>query len=85
MVKLELFYSPVCPHCPKALRLTSEVAGRYPQVAFVEVDTYTEEGIERGMSVGVMAVPTVALNDEIKLVGWPFEEKDLVSLIESGL
>jgi len=33
----------------------------------------------------VMAVPTVAVDDEIKLVGWPFEEKDLVSLIESSL
>ncbi len=37
------------------------------------------------MSVGVMAVPTVALDGVIKLVGWPFEEKDLVSLIESDL
>ncbi len=85
MVKLELFYSPVCPYCPSAQRLVSEVAGRYPQLEFFEVDTCTEEGIERGMSLGVMAVPTVALNDEIKLVGWPFEEKDLVNLIESGL
>jgi hypothetical protein len=33
----------------------------------------------------VMAVLTVAVDDEIKFVGWPFEEKDLVSLIESSL
>lgn len=85
MVRVELFFSPVCPHCPIARKLVSAVAGRYPHVEFVEVNTYTEEGIERGMSMRVLAVPTVAVDDEIKLVGWPFEEKDLVSLIESGL
>ena len=85
MVRVELFFSPVCPHCPSARKLVSAVAERYPRVEFVEVNTYTEEGIERGMSIRVMAVPTVAVDDEIKLVGWPFEEKDLVNLIESSL
>jgi len=84
MVRLELFFSPVCPYCPSARKLVSAVAERYPRVEFVEVNTYTEEGIERGMSMRVMAVPTVAVDGEIKLVGWPFEEKDLVSLIESS-
>ena len=32
----------------------------------------------------VMAVPTVAVDDEIKLVGWPFEEGDLVEAIEEA-
>jgi len=85
MVRVELFYSPVCPHCPSARKLVSAVAERYCHVEFTEVNTYTEEGIERGMSMHVMAVPTVAVDDEIRLVGWPFEEKDLVSLIESSL
>ncbi|MBN2334050.1 thioredoxin family protein [Candidatus Bathyarchaeota archaeon] len=83
MVKVELFYSPVCPHCPSARRLVSDVAERYPHVEFIEVNTYTEEGIERGMSMQVMAVPTVAVDDEIRLVGWPFEERDLTTLIDS--
>jgi len=85
VVRVELFCSPVYPNCPSARKLVSAVAERYPHVEFVEVNTYTEEGIERGMSMRVMAVPTVAVDDEIKLVGWPFEEKDLVSLIESSL
>jgi thiol-disulfide isomerase/thioredoxin len=85
VVRVELFCSPVCPSCPSARKLVSVVVERYPHVEFVEVNTYTEEGIERGMSMRVMAVPTVAVDDEIKLVGWPFEEKDLVSLIESSL
>ena len=83
-MKVEIFYSPVCPHCPSVRRLVSGVMERYPHVEFIEVNTYTEEGIERGMSMRVMAVPTVAVDDEIKLVGWPFEEKDLTDLLDSA-
>jgi small redox-active disulfide protein 1 len=84
LVKIELFYSPVCPHCPKARVLVEEITKRYEEVEYIEVNTYTEEGIKRGMSMEVMAVPTVAVNDEIKLVGWPFEEGDLVEAIEEA-
>ncbi len=83
--KLELFFSPVCPHCPKAKVLVKEVASRYDDVEYIEVNTYTEEGIKRGMSMQVMAVPTVAIDDEIRLVGWPFEESDVVEAIEGSL
>ena len=81
MVKLELFCSPVCPNCPAARKLFNEVARKHPGDEFVEINTYTEAGIERGMSLKVMAVPTVAVDGELKLVGWPFEEKDLEQAI----
>jgi thioredoxin 1 len=81
MVKVELFCSPVCPNCPSARKLFNEVAGKHPDDEFVEINTYTEAGIERGMSLNVMAVPTVAVDGELKLVGWPFEEKDLEEAI----
>ena len=29
MVKIEVYFSPVCPHCPSAKRLVTEVASRY--------------------------------------------------------
>jgi thiol-disulfide isomerase/thioredoxin len=85
LVKLELFFSPVCPLCPKAKVLVKEVASRYDNVEYIEINTYTEEGIKRGMSMQVMAVPTVAIDDEIKLVGWPFMESDVVKTIEESL
>jgi predicted DsbA family dithiol-disulfide isomerase len=81
VVKVELFCSPVCPNCPAARKVFSKVAGRHPRDKFVEVNTYTEEGIERGMSLKVMAVPTVVVDGEIKLVGWPFDEADLEKAI----
>ncbi|MCW4050172.1 MAG: thioredoxin family protein [Candidatus Bathyarchaeota archaeon] len=85
MVKLEVFLSPVCPYCSQVRELVSRVASRYPDVEVVDVDTYTDEGIERGMSMMVRAVPTIAIDDEIKLVGWPFTEGDLVEHIEAAL
>ena len=85
MVRVEVFFSPVCPHCPQARELVSKVVPGYPDVEFVEVNTYTEEGIDRGMSMKVMAVPTVAVDDEIKLVGWPFSESDLTKHIEAAI
>jgi len=85
LVKLELFFSPVCPHCPKAKVLVKEVASRYDDVEYIEVNTYTEEGIKRGMSMKVMAEPTVAIDDEIRLVGWPFMESDVIKAIEESL
>ena len=68
-----------------ARKLVQDVSARYPQVKVHEVNTYTEGGIKRGMSMNVMAVPTVAINDEIKLVGWPFTEDDVVKQIELAL
>ena len=51
MVKIEVYFSPVCPHCPGAKKLVAEVAARYGgKVEVEEVNTYTAEGIKRGMA-----------------------------------
>lgn len=85
MVKIEIYFSPVCPHCPGAKKLVAEVASRYDDVEVEEVDTFTAEGIERGMANDVMSVPTVFIDGERKFVGFPFAEKDLVASIEEAL
>jgi len=62
------------------------VASRYgDSVEVEEVDTYTPDGIKRGMANGVMAVPTVFVDGERKFVGFPFKEEDLVASIEQAL
>jgi thioredoxin 1 len=86
LVKIEVYFSPVCPHCPGAKKLVAEVASRYEDsVEVEEVNTYTPEGIKRGMANGVMAVPTVFVEGERKFVGFPFKEEDLVVSIEEAL
>lgn len=86
MVKIEVYFSPVCPHCPGAKKLVAGVASRYDgDVEVEEIDTYTEEGIQRGMVNGVMGVPTVFIDGEMKFVGFPFLEEDLAASIEAAL
>jgi len=77
MVKVEFFYSPMCPYCPNARRLLEEYGKTHTGYEVVEVNTFTDEGIERGMSLQVMAVPCIAVDGVIKLSGWPFTEADL--------
>jgi small redox-active disulfide protein 1 len=86
LVKIEVYFSPVCPHCPGAKKLVTEVVARYGgKVVVEEVNTYTAEGIKRGMANEVMSVPTVIIDGEKRIVGFPFPEQDLVSSIEGAL
>ena len=86
LVKIEVYFSPVCPHCPGAKKLVAEVAARYgDSVEVEEVNTYTPEGIKRGMANEVMSVPAVFVKGEQKFVGFPFKEEDLVASIDEAL
>lgn len=82
MKRIELFYSPVCPFCPHARELLEKYKTDNPGFEYTEVDTYTEKGIERGMSLEVMAVPCLVVDDVIKLSGWPFTADDITKAIE---
>jgi glutaredoxin len=81
-MKAELFFSPVCPYCPYARELLNQYQQDNPGFQYVEVDTFTEEGIERGMSLQVMAVPCLVVDDEIKLSGWPFTTEDIFEAVK---
>jgi thioredoxin 1 len=84
MIKVEYFHNPVCPYCPAAKTLITKVLQGLKDVEIVEVDTFTDEGIARGMSLNLMAVPAVAINGVVKLTGWPFEERDLLAYIKEA-
>jgi glutaredoxin len=84
MIKVEYFHNPVCPYCPAAKTLITKVLQGLKDVEIVEVDTFTDEGIARGMSLNLMAVPAVAINGVVKLTGWPFEERDLLEYIKEA-
>jgi predicted DsbA family dithiol-disulfide isomerase len=77
MKKVEFFYSPVCPYCPHARELLKKYRKEHPDFEYTEVNTFTEEGIKRGMSLQVMAVPSLVVQNEIKISGWPFSEEDI--------
>ena len=56
MIKLEYFHNPVCPYCPAAKNLIEKVVAGLKDIEVIDVDTFTEEGIARGMSLNLMAV-----------------------------
>jgi glutaredoxin len=80
-MKLEYFHNPVCPYCPAARELIASVLSHHDGIEYTEVDTFTEEGIKRGMSLSLMAVPAVAIDGVIKLTGWPFDAGDVEAAI----
>lgn len=84
MIKIEYFHNPVCPCCPAAESLVKRVVEGLKDIEVVYVDTFTEEGIARGMTLNLMAVPAVAINGVVKLIGWPFEANDLVAYINEA-
>jgi glutaredoxin len=82
MKQIELFFSPACPYCPHARALLKKYKEDNPDFEYTEVDTFTPEGVERGMSLQVMAVPCLVVDEEIKLSGWPFTAEDITKAIQ---
>jgi thioredoxin 1 len=84
MIKVEYFHNPVCPYCPAAESLVKKIVEELKDIELIYVDTFTEEGIKRGMSLQLMAVPAVAINGVVKLTGWPFDAADLLAYINEA-
>lgn len=70
-VVIEVFTSPTCPHCPRALIMAKEVAAQMPGVQVVEQSTATPQGFAKAAFYGVQAVPTVFINGKSAFVGAP--------------
>ncbi len=67
-LKIEVFTSPTCPHCPAAVRATRELLAKYPglegRVKWSEVSTATSRGRKRAQSYEIRGVPTIILTNE---------------------
>ena len=68
MVKIEIFTSPMCPHCPAVKRVVEEVVSEMGGRIDVENVNVMEEP-ERAVNYGIMAVPTVVIDGEVKFIG----------------
>lgn len=68
---IEVFTSPTCPHCPRAITMAKEVAMQMPGVQVVEVSTATPQGYAKAALYGVQAVPIIFINRKRAFVGAP--------------
>jgi len=72
---IELFFSPICPHCPRAREILLEVLEEVNhKIRLEEVNVFSTEGVEKAEKYGVMAVPTIIVNRKRKIVGVPSKE-----------
>jgi len=70
-VVIEVFTSPGCPHCPRAVLMAKQLAVQMPGIQVVELSTATPEGYAKAALYGVQAVPTIFINGKRAFVGTP--------------
>ena len=68
-IKIEVFTSPTCPHCPAAVKATETLVEENPELAekikWKEMSTASNEGSKKARAYGIRGVPTiVATNSE---------------------
>jgi glutaredoxin len=66
--ELKVFTLPTCSSCPAAKQIALEVA-RKLGLAYREVDMNTQEGLKEGLANQIMSAPSIALEDEVIVVG----------------
>lgn len=79
-VKIEVFTSPTCPFCPKAVEVSKAIAKEMPEVKVIETSTGTEKGRKRAEANEVRSVPTLFITgtgypDRIGYIGAPSHDK----------
>ncbi|UCE74520.1 MAG: thioredoxin family protein [Methanomassiliicoccales archaeon] len=68
-MKIELFYNPGCPICPKAKKLVKKLLRKYPQVEYVELNAFEHQ--DRVIQLGFQAVPAIVIDGALWHVGIP--------------
>lgn len=71
--KLELFYSPFCPSCPKAKDIIRSIAEEY-KVNLEEINILSPDGLKKGREYEIMDVPCTVINKNFKVFGVPVKE-----------
>ena len=80
-IKVELFYSPICPHCPEAKRILLEVLeGVDQEFSVEEVNVFSPEGLERAKKYDIASVPAMVIENKYKIIGVP-QKKSLLRKI----
>lgn len=86
IVKIEVFTSPTCPHCPSAVKATKQLFENHPElkkdVMWEEISTASPIGYKKARNYGIQAVPTIIIsnlntNEKFGITGTPSEKKYL--------
>ena len=87
-IKVEVFSTSTCPHCPAAIDAAEKAKGKLGDKIDVESikidDPAHPENRQRAIDYQIMAVPTVVIDGEVSFVGAPSED-ELITQLESKL
>lgn len=82
--ELKVFTLPACSSCPAAKQIALEVAQKLG-LTYREVDMNTKEGLEEGRAYQIMSIPSIALDDEVIVVGRLISKEKLEEEVEKRL
>ena len=83
-IKVEVFSTNSCPHCPAAIDAASvakDKLGDAIEVEVLKIDV-SEEIRQRAIDYQIMAVPTIVIDGEVAFVGAP-TDAELIENLES--
>ncbi|MEE0943334.1 MULTISPECIES: thioredoxin family protein [unclassified Methanobrevibacter] len=83
-IKVEVFSTNSCPHCPAAIDAASvakDKLGDAIEVEVLKIDE-SEEIRQRAIDYQIMAVPTIVIDGEVAFVGAP-TDAELIEKLES--
>ena len=87
-IKVEVFSTSTCPHCPAAIDAAEKAKDKLGDAIDVESvkidDPNQPENRQRAIDYQIMAVPTVVVNGDVTFVGAPTED-ELIAHLESLL
>ena len=85
-IKVEVFSTNSCPHCPAAIDAAQEAKDKLGDAIDVEVLKIDESNENRDKAMGyqIMAVPTIVIDGEVTFVGAPMPD-ELIDKLESLL
>ncbi len=67
-VKIEVFTSMTCPHCPAAVTATKQLLKENPDLAgkvkWKEISTSSSEGRSKAARYGIRSIPTIVLTNK---------------------
>jgi len=81
-VRIQVFVTPACPHCPQMARLAYQVALESPRISTEVIET--NEFPELSQRYQVRTVPTTVIDDKMSFAG-TVPEDVLVDIIEQAI
>lgn len=84
-IKVEVFKTDSCPHCPAAVSAAESAKDKLGDHIDVEIVNVNEPAnIDRAREYQIMAVPTVVIDGNVEFIGAP-SDSDLIEKLESLL